>query len=70
MFAVRGPFLSAGRVLSVGTWNVYENKQDPNRIFELTWNVTENKRVVESAGINRLGVADERAAQERISDPP
>ncbi len=41
-----------------------------NEIVELTWNVLENKRVVESAGINRLGVADERAAQERISDPP
>jgi len=27
-------------------------------------------RLKESAGINRLGVADERAAQERASDPP
>ncbi len=32
----------------MGTWNVYENKQDPNRVVELTWNVIENKRVVRS----------------------
>jgi hypothetical protein len=46
-------------------------KNKPTKLLKTLEGVTKrDKTIPKSAGINRLGGADERAAQERTGDPP